>query len=216
MSASALSYPDPTSWQKEFEGGEKIFYMYACDWGDYCVCVESGLYYNTDPPENIYNFYYIDDGINVSHSVYFYEGQVYFSDDGMYFAAVSIGTLGLPLENKGSFVTSFYENGRQFKKYTVTDFTDADSSSFNVWPVFLVSEREFDSENNILSITIFDDTIYRFDITTGGIIETIEPEEENIAAQNFANTAVLLMIMIGLMSVVMLITRMNRRNLNRI
>ena len=44
---------------------------------------------------------------------------------------------------------------------------------------------------------------------------TEESEEENIAAQNFANTAVLLLIMIGLMSAMMMITKINKKNLSR-
>jgi hypothetical protein len=54
--------------------------------------------------------------------------------------------------------------------------------------------------------------------------ETAETEEEpdaeteageNAAARNFRDTAVILMIIVGVMTVLMNITKINRRNLNR-
>jgi len=42
-----------------------------------------------------------------------------------------------------------------------------------------------------------------------------EENEEDTAAQNFYNTAVILLVIIGFMSVFMTITKINRRNLGK-
>jgi len=225
---SALSFADPMPYQIELEDGDKIFYMYICDTNDgdnihACMCLKSGLYYSTDPKENIYFIApYINDDININHSHYFYESQLVFSSDGKYFAVFGVSPLGLPEETRGTIAIAFYSNGRQFKKYTQADLVEADGTSFSFSPVGWHYERDFDPTKNIISVTTIEDTVYKFDITTGDIIDTIHSNTnisntENIKSAN--NKFVFIIISIILICLLIVIfcimKKIKTRKINR-
>lgn len=213
VSVSADNIAEPTPYQIEFENGNKIFYMYPTGVADDESCLKSGLYHNTDPLENIYliNMY-------AHMSKYFYQSNLIFSNDGIYFANMpwTSSQLDQSTEKYVGVALEFYANGRLVKQYDVSQLVeDSSTLKFSVSHVFWENyeKREFDEENNILSVTTSDNIIYKFDIASGDIIEKI-----NIA-QNF-NTSISVMLkvtgVVAVMMVMMSFTNKNRRNLKRI
>ncbi|MCL2518968.1 MAG: hypothetical protein FWF15_10440 [Oscillospiraceae bacterium] len=176
---SADEQVEQKPYQIEFENGKKIFYMYPCytynengisddNW------LKSGLYYNTDPLENIYliNLEYN------SNRYYFYERELVFSDDGIYFANIPWAQSDYPSTTDGTAI-EFYENGLGIKKYIVADLVKNKLKlKYTVSHIYWEQneKREFDAVNNILSVTTNDNITYKFDLTTGNIIDKIPNE----------------------------------------
>ena len=110
------------------------------------------------------------------------------SDDGIYFINISAAI-------------EFYKNGILIKQYFFSDlFEDKTKSEYSV---------SFDSENNILSVMTEENMLYKFDITTGDIIEKAN------MAQNIAASMTLLLMVIGAMSVMMIMTKKNAARYRR-
>ena len=179
---SADSYAEPTPYQIEFENGNKIFYMYPCylnhengepddRW------LQSGLYYNTEPLENIYliNSLYAPN----HEQIYFYQGNLIFSDDGIYFVHMPWTQSGWNESigqnpHGGGPAVEFYENGKMIKRYFVPNLVaDETKLEYSVSHMYWekAEKRDFDTATNILTFTTVDDIIYRFDITTGNVID---------------------------------------------
>ena len=196
---SADEPAEPTPYQIEFENGNKIFYMYPTGIADDDSCLNSGLYYNTEPPENIYliNSY-------VHTSKYFYEGNLIFSNDGIYFANMPWTSSEKSSYPDGKLIgtaLAFYEKGRMLRQYNVSQLIEKDesltfSASHVYWEKY--EEREFDSENNILAVTTNDDIVYKFDLTTGNIVD-----KKNIGLPDYKPGSAI--IIIGIITICMLI-----------
>ena len=170
----ADSPTEETPYQIEFESGNKIFYMYPCYMSDENgeldkSWLKSGLYYNTEPHENIY----LINSEYTSVKYYFYESELVFSDDGIYFATMPWSYRGDPGKPDGSAI-EFYKNGKFVNKYVVADLVENNSKlEYSVSHVTWEKRenRHFDAENNILSVTTKDDIVYKFDLVTGNIID---------------------------------------------
>jgi len=191
VTVSADSPAEQTPYQIEFENGNKIFYMYLCYVNDENGVpddnwMKSGLYYNTDPPENIYLINSAYDYEMYGRQIYYYEWELVFSDDGMYFANMPWTWSGDPGKPDGTTI-EFYDKGRLMKKYAVADLVeDGTKLVYTVSHVMWEKreERKFDGANNILSITTNDDIIYKFDLTTGNIIDRIKTDIIEIELPN--------------------------------
>jgi hypothetical protein len=137
----------------------------------------TGLYYNTDPLENIYlvssdkpnnpNFFHI----------YFADFNVRISDDGMYFVHFPITWRkdGVPSEHQSEVALEFYAEGKLIKRYKVSNLVkDKDKLKFSVsmitWNDW-VALPHLNADNNTLTLTTIDEITYTFDITTGDIIK---------------------------------------------
>jgi len=126
--------------------------------------LKSGLYYNTNPPENIY---YFDDELHEFDNDYL--GYDVFSSNGTYFAHTP-RSHGLDDRAIG-----FYKNGSLIKSYSVGDLLlDASKGLFSESHIMWEDneKREFDAETNILTVTTRDNRVYSFDITTGDMLAT--------------------------------------------
>ena len=230
--ALADSFAEPEPSMIEIENGNKVFYMTPPEYiGD--KYPQSGLYYNTSPPEVIYV-------INSEHSgiSYFSPGNVFISDDGMHFAHLPIPwhNDNVPWNNTESWqvgqedfseytttVLEFYGKGALVKKYTVSDLViDNSKLEFSVTMVGweMGNARSFDSESNTLLIRTVDGNTYTFDITTGAILESdredsqiitnvdsgiSEMNYEQSASGNFMPNDSLLWIVLGVLSVTLII-----------
>jgi hypothetical protein len=178
-----------TSYTVEIDNGTKIFIMNTCSRTNrnpdatQCICAVSGLYYNTDPLVNIY--YTPRHGGNSSlegHNNYMYRNELIFSSDGMYFAHMPWTIAGRTESrsqgpDRGSAI-EFYGNGILLNRYFVNDLVENTSvlmftASHVMWENR--SRRDLNLENNILSVTTADNLTYRFDMTTGSIIDENKP-----------------------------------------
>lgn len=171
FSAYADTMALPTPYTVILDNGDKIFYMTPRGEEDE-KHLKSGLYYNTEPPVNIY---YINDNerFNINYSWgYFYNGNIFFSRDGSHFAYIgSAHTTGWR-DLKGTAI-AFYENGDLIKSYTVRELVRERSKvTFSVssawWEEW--KEREHNQQDNTLTVTTKDGRVITFDITTGEII----------------------------------------------
>jgi hypothetical protein len=154
------------------EDGNKIFYMTPPRYLDEGY-PPTGLYYNTDPPQNIY---FVISNLELPDVNYFRKSSVYISNDGMYFAYFSIvfSDLWITLP-----ALQFYAEGNLIKEYKVLDLvkdesklihTSAGSSWILPWNESPPPSFKFNAENNTLFLTTVDEIKYTFDITTGEII----------------------------------------------
>lgn len=155
------------------DDGNKIFHMTPLGQENE-EQLKSGLYYNFDPPENIY---YIpeDERYNINYSWgYFYKGSIFFSHDGLHFAYIgSAHTKGWG-DLKGTAI-GFYENGNLVKSYAVKDLIkDRSKVTFSVssahWEEW--RKREYSEQENMLTVATKDGRIITFDIISGEIIHT--------------------------------------------
>lgn len=202
----ADSYAEPTPYQIEFENGNKIFYMYPTGIAGDDSCLKSGLYHNTDPLENIYliNMY-------IHMSKYFYQSELIFSKDGIYFAHMP-WTLAGDTDKPDGTAIEFYKNGRAIKKYAVADLVEDNTKlEYTASHVFWERQdnREFDSENNILSVTTVDGIIYKFDIATGDITSKTN------MAQNVSTVMTSTLMVVGVMAAMMFLTKINAARYRR-
>jgi len=155
----------------ELENGKKIFYMTPPEYEKEGY-PQTGLYYNTDPPENIYltRPYY-------NRILYFEVHNIKISNDGMYFAHFPIVRHGRVEES----ALEFYAEGKLIKEYKVLDLVKDESkldhtSAGTFWRQRFnegqPTTRVFDADKNTLTLTTIDEITYTFDITTGKIIST--------------------------------------------
>jgi len=173
----------------ELENSKKFFYM-APDSGfvknKKYENLQSGLYYNTTPPQCIYN---VDFKSNPSKQYpwnYAYE-NIIISSDGTYFVDIPWAvTVSYKYDDEGNLINfdeiameaiSFYKNGIHLKTYSVSDLLkDISKARFSVshvqWENY--QKREFDPKYNLLKITTNDDILYMFDITTGKIVDSTD------------------------------------------
>ena len=189
INVSADEPAEQTSYQIEFENGAKIFYMYPTSINDENGLpddsfLKSGLYRNTEPPENIY----VINSINSSNRRYFYQRELVFSDDGIYFANMPWTDSGDP-GNPTGIAIEFYNSGILRKKYVVADLVEDNSkliytSSHVFWENN--EKRSFDAANNILSVVTKDGIMYKFDLVSGNIID-----KENIERPNSDKTQII-------------------------
>ena len=149
------------------EDGNKIFFLTP----PHLISEEhlrTGLYYNTDPPTSIY---YIYDGLDGAHDQFF-RSAFYFSNDSIHFARVSSPAFSHFPDLSGQAI-GFYSNGSLIKSYSVGDLlTDASNPAFTVTSVRWEEPRtrEFNAQENALTVTTTCGRVIAFDITTGNII----------------------------------------------
>jgi len=181
--ALADSPPPPKATSVELENGDKIFFFSPPGFED--GQPQTGLYYNTDPPEVIYLVQSVR-----SYPLYFDDNNTFLSSNGIHFAFFPLtfhngNVPGTPdwqpgQEDTNEYTASaveFFANGQLIKRYTVSDLVKDNSKlSFSVsmimWESWLSMETGwlFDPEENTLTIGTVDGRIYTFDITTGDII----------------------------------------------
>jgi len=231
LSTNALadSFAEPKPSKIELENGSKVFYMTPPKYvGD--IYPQSGLYYNTEPPEPIYLISSNHSGIS-----YFNEFNVFISNNGMSFAHIPISwhNDNAPWNNKESWQTGqednneyltaaleFYEKGNLINQYTVSDLvTDNSKLEFSVTMVMWEkgNSRSFDPESNTLSIKTVDGITYTFDITTGAILESDKEglpisanketgiNDEQLASGNFITNGYLLWLGLGVFCAALII-----------
>ncbi|MCL2857235.1 MAG: hypothetical protein FWE19_05885 [Oscillospiraceae bacterium] len=184
----------PRPWEVEFEEHDRIFIVtptpgqpfFADEYAGWNSWVESqsewqepshdkerwrlrsGLYYHTDPLTNIY---YVDE--------YFYEGSLFFSSDGRYFAQVNgMITTGTYGKLDGEAIR-FFADGEFATSYQVGDLVRrrdqhsgiAVTSAGLLWMEW--DTIEHNQQAATLSLVTRDGRAYTFDITTGEIISQV-------------------------------------------
>jgi hypothetical protein len=155
--------------------------------GEERLQIRSGLYYNTTPPVSIY---YINE--------FFFEGTVFFSDCGMYFAHVR-GVLPWHRYSLGGIVVRFFESGSLIKSYRGEDVissrrsveTTPSSARWIEW-----GAQDFARYPNTLTITTVENRTFTFDITTGEIISG--PRDISLMPIIIAIAALLAVIIIAI------------------
>jgi len=176
---ACMALPPHIPWEIEFENGT-IFYMTPespyRDYPEERMQIRTGLYYNTEPPENIY---YAD--INA------YEWSVFFSDCGKYFATVQVTYENFDHEKLGGGVVNFFENGVLKKRYVDREvpvrlpiewLRGADTFGHRNEVI------ETNLNENILTVESRNELTFVFDITTGEMISGPTYEEiERIRSQ---------------------------------
>ena len=131
--------------------------------------LRTGLYYNTDPPTSIY---YVYDGLLDGAHDQFFRSAFYFSSDSIHFARVSSPAFSRFPDLSGQAI-GFYSNGSLIKSYSVEDLlTDTRNPAFTVTSVRWEEPRtrEFNEQENALTVTTRCGRVITFDITTGNII----------------------------------------------
>ncbi|MEL7623104.1 MAG: hypothetical protein AAGU12_05895 [Clostridiales bacterium] len=155
------------------DDGNKIFHMTPLGQENE-EQLKSGLYYNSDP---LMNIYYIpeDERFNIDYSWgYFHNGNIFFSRDGLHFAYVGVAHTKGWGDLKGTAI-GFYQNGNLVKSYRVKDLIkDRSKVTFSVssawWEEW--QKREYNEQENTLTVATKDGRIITFDITTGDIVPT--------------------------------------------
>ena len=174
---SADDWPSSEPFEIHFENYNRVFLFYPRTFThSETGYLKSGLYYNTDPPENIYL-------LNPEYAAQlFYKLNLVFSECGIYFAYFPSPTIWLT-DSHGNFIDGvavrFYANGILSKQHSISqlveDETQLQRSDSSLWWESRGSRR-FDSGNNTLSVTTIDGITHIFDITTGNIIKDITTE----------------------------------------
>jgi len=177
INSVAADTPMPQSpYTVVFESDNKVFRM-SPPWHNSTSQLRSGLYYDSTPPVNIY---YVND--------YFYEKEIIFSDDGIYFVhlpwsgSASGGIMrdargNIILESLDGIAVEFYMNGVLLKRYQVGEIIkNAAKLAFSATHVSWekIEYREFNAKANILAITTKDNLVYNFDVTTGNVLSKSE------------------------------------------
>ncbi|MCL2141134.1 MAG: hypothetical protein FWH42_05695, partial [Dehalococcoidia bacterium] len=172
---AADSPATPIPFQVIFDEGKKIFY-YTPDYytpEDSETLPKTGLYYNTSP---LINIYYIDErDYDLGYGIF--EGSTVFSSDGMQFAHFpwasntgvrqpwGFGCLSYNSSQTGTAIL-FFDNGRRIKEYQVSDLLkDVSKGTISASHIIWQKSREFDSEQNILTVDTLDNHVYRFDLS---------------------------------------------------
>jgi len=207
--ALADDFPPPTPTSVILDDGNRIFFLTPenpnLDWLEWTEQPPTGLYYNTDPPVNIYYFDYV-------------EGECYFSNDGMHFIRISRVPIissfeQIPLES-GDYpdflqgVIFFYKNGTLIKSYSIDDLlTDNRNVMISATSIWWEgrgnSTRLHDELLNTLTITTIEDRVITFDITTGEILnDTGSSSVNNIIYEADKNNSIIII----LISVIVIIT----------
>lgn len=164
------------SYKIELENGTKFFYMKGFESDDdndeEFLDLESGLYYT----HSLENIYLIEPVISQgkSHARYIYEHALIISEDGIYFANLPwTGFAGFMGIGKAGTAAEFYANGRMIKQYNLSGLT-WNRIKFQISVSHIMWEdrtkREFDAQNNTLSVTTLNNKTIVFDLTTGGIV----------------------------------------------
>ncbi|MBZ3935590.1 hypothetical protein LJX78_06410 [Methanimicrococcus blatticola] len=157
----------PYSYSIEFEEYGTVFYMTtdsdSYPFIDTSHLPETGLY-KIDTLENIYTM-----------DEYFYETDLYFTPDGMNFAAMTWQ------ETNEERCVRFFENGKEYKHYSAAELMeDPSKRSFSAshynWREYQEREEIFDQNNSTLSVVTLDGVYCQFDIKTG---EILQKEEAN-------------------------------------
>lgn len=99
----------------------------------------------------------------------------YLADDGQHF--VRIGTWPKDQENHTDLLIAFYHRGKLLKEYQVKDLikkpeTLEDSVSHYQWRPRIQTKPNGLVGDNAFHLVLIDKTTYRFDITSGNILET--------------------------------------------
>jgi|GEM_PF-1943195 len=179
ITASADSIASPEPYSIPLEGGNKILCITPTDrelHGKNKSYPKSGLYYNENPPRNIY---YFDDYLHEYNS-YLHESCFVYSNDGMAVALIPWAQnrswhhqsrqFEGPAEGEAIL---FFKNGAFLKSYTVGELIrDGTKAKFSVSHVEWenTQERKFDPETNVLSVTAKDGTRTNLDLNTGSVL----------------------------------------------
>jgi len=168
INLSAYTPPQMQPYKIMLDGGNRVFCMTPAG-QESDEHLRSGLYYNTDPPLNIY---YV--------SGYFYHspnsGQygIMCSDDGTYF-------INFPrVLNLDNTAIEFFKNGTIIMSYTASFLLgDTINPTISMIPVPWENwyNREFNTKNNVLSVTTSAAQVYHFDVTTGELLSETELED---------------------------------------
>ena len=166
----------PPPWEVEFEEYGRIFIVreWEQDWllhRDWVLRARSGLYYNTDPPVNIY---YIDE--------YFFQDTTFFSGGGRYF--LNVAPIIVPsTENE---VIRFFADGEMVRSYQARDLVSRADQIYRInWGDYFWRGQdalEHDPQAGTLSLITRDGNDFTFDITTGEIIDSAEVRSHTFIA----------------------------------
>jgi hypothetical protein len=162
--AKACASEEISSWEVKFENGT-IFYMTSPSWGwgitEERAQIRTGLYYDTEPLENIYFA-----NINA------HKGSVFFSECGKYFATVQRLYNNFDSETLGGGLVNFFENGVLTKSYDTNKIPIRTPPGWRdePWHSYGAIEAGLNALNeNTLTISTITNHTFDFDITTGEI-----------------------------------------------
>jgi len=169
INVSAYTPPQMRPYKIMLDGGNRVFCMTpAGEEND--EYPRSGLYYNTDPPVNIYyvsGYFY--------HSPDSAQSFIMLSDDGTFFVHFPSYVFNLDSEAIG-----FYKNGSLMKSYSARVLLgDTITPTISTVPVSWENQhkRDFNTKKNVLSVTTSAAQVYHFDVTTGALLSETELED---------------------------------------
>ena len=164
--ASAVSWMTSPPFYFLSADGSRVFHV-APDWLD---STPTGLYYNTDPLTLIY---LVENPCEILLPV-----QFIFSRDLQYFAWTPSRNASRQAPAREARALVFYANGAVQRTYMVSDLVRdlgaVQQSMSAIWWHYR-ERNSLDLETNLLTIHTVDQRTLVFDITTGEIVESVEP-----------------------------------------
>jgi len=157
---------DPTHYQIELDGGQKVFHMTPVG-QENDIFLLSGLYTKSEPQTLIYAY----------EGKYLYNGELHISDDGRFIVNIPFWLIyDYEHDTIGGAAIEFYKDGEYVKSYGVPVLLNDMSQAYYTvshitWDYN--NQRSFDKMTNILTVQTRDNQIIKFDITTASIIDEL-------------------------------------------